>query len=287
MSNTLTFASNQLFDTFRTVEQGGKEFLVVKGVPLVEGVLNGRFVSADEFGTFTNDWNDVPVVLRHPKKNGGSARVPATDVPVVGRFYNAKMDGQRLVGEYWLDKGMLENSEEGLHLLDLISGRHPIETSTGYWSESIPQTGKYNDRSYGLVDRNIHPDHIALLPDEIGACSLADGCGLNRNSAGCPCAHAQESLSQNVTGSLPAAGKAIYERVYKKLKDEGKPDEDAAKQAWGAVKNAGWKQGEDGEWVKSNSKTSTSTTHNSNQHYQRDGLADLAVVLLFADAIDS
>jgi len=183
MDTNLTFAKNRLFDTFRTVEAGGKQWLVVNGVPLVEGVLNGRFVPAEEFGSFVNDWNDIPVVLPHPKANGGSARVPAPDVPVVGRFYNAKMDGKRLVGEYWLDKQVLENVEEGQQLMDLISKQKPIETSTGYWSESVPQAGQFNGRDYSYVDQKIHPDHIALLTQEAGACSLADGCGMNRNAS--------------------------------------------------------------------------------------------------------
>jgi cation transport regulator ChaB len=188
MDTSLTFASNRLFDTFRTVERAGKQWLVVNGVPLVEGVLNGRFVPADEFGSFVNDWNDIPVVLPHPKRNGGSARVPDPDVPVVGRFYNAKMDGNRLVGEYWLDKALLEslrdndgNQDAGL-VLERIDNKQEVETSTGYWSESVPRSGNFKGRKYSYVDQKIHPDHIALLTQEAGACSLADGCGMNRNN---------------------------------------------------------------------------------------------------------
>lgn len=354
MDTALTFAKNRLFDTFRTVESGGKEWLVVNGVPLVEGVLNGRFVSADEFGSFINDWNDIPVVFPHPKRNGGSARVPAPDVPVVGRFYNARMDGRRLVGEYWLDKQVLENIEEGQQLMDLISKQKPIETSTGYWSESVPQTGRFNGRDYGYVDTSIHPDHIALLTQEAGACSLADGCGMNRNAmAGSYEKRLQDvqsafqetmrirdkraselgsetvvtsdyyvetttdsyvivqkgtelfkvgytyndtngkvyfddehewvpvikeeryiqkievnNLSQNVTGSLPAAGKKIWEAIYDENKDKGK--EQAAQIAWGAVKRAGWKKDEGGKWVK------------STKQNQQD-LEGLAVALLVAE----
>lgn len=361
MDTSLTFAKNRLFDTFRTVESGGKEWLVVNGVPLVEGVLNGRFVSADEFGSFVNDWNDIPVVFPHPKRNGGSARVPAPDVPVVGRFYNARMDGRRLVGEYWLDKQVLENIEEGQQLMDLIAKQKPIETSTGYWSESVPQAGRFNGRDYGYVDEKIHPDHIALLTQEAGACSLADGCGMNRNAmagsfekrledihaafqetmkirdkraselgseTGVPADYwvetttdsyvivrkgtdlfmvgytyndqngkvyfddepqwvpvvkeeryiqklAANNLSQNVTGSLPADGKNLWESVYEENKDKG--EEQAARIAWGAVKRAGWKKGEDDKWMKSSSKS---------KQNQQD-LEGLAVALLFAQTIDS
>jgi len=356
MDTSLTFATNRLFDTFRTVERAGREFLVVNGVPLVEGGLNGRFVPVNEFGSFVNDWNDIPVVLPHPKRNGGSARVPDPDVPVIGRFYNAKLDGNRLVGEYWLDKQMLENTSEGLEIMDLISRQKPIETSTGYWSESVPQAGNFNGRDYRYVDQKIHPDHIALLTQEPGACSLEDGCGMNRNSSvdgsfekrlndiqtafsetmrirdkraselGSETVvpseywieatkdeyviarrgtdlykigytyndmngkvyfvdepewvpvikeerYIEKAIMQNVTGSLPAAGKKLWESVYEENKDKG--EEKAAQIAWGAVKRAGWEKGTDGKWMKSQPKQN-----------QQD-LEGLAVALLFAETIES
>ena len=99
---------NNALLTWRRESLDGKDYIVAQSVPLVEGVLNGRFVSAEEFGAFVNDWNGVPVVLRHPKENDGSARVPEPDVPVIGRFYGAKMDGSRLVGEYWLEADKLD-----------------------------------------------------------------------------------------------------------------------------------------------------------------------------------
>ena len=179
----LTQISNRnVFTTFREETIGGIEYIICNGVPLVEGVLNGRYVSAKEFGAFPSDWNDVPIVMRHPKKNGGVARVPFPDVPPVGRFYNAKLDGTRLTGEFWLDKNKLMSTDEGEVILMKIKSSHPIEISTGYFAESLPKTGKFNGLEYGLVDTNLHADHIALLPDDIGACSVKDGCGLNRNN---------------------------------------------------------------------------------------------------------
>lgn len=52
------------------------------------------------------------------------------------------------------------------------------------------------------------------------------------------------------TGSLPSDAKDLYEKVYKKYRDEGMSEEEAAKRAWGAVKNAGYSKGEDGKWHK-------------------------------------
>jgi len=215
----LSIRDNSLFGTFREVEGGGRIWLVVNGVPLKETVLNGRFMPADEFSAFANDWNDIPIVLRHPKQNGGSARVVSPDVPLVGRFYNASIDGKRLVGEYWLDKRILESAgADGEIILNRISKNLPIETSTGYWSESIPETGKFNGVDYSSVDRNIHPDHIALLPDEIGACSIEDGCGMNRNQAMCQNCDKGQALKANAAlGSYEGKVQMIYEAFNKQF----------------------------------------------------------------------
>lgn len=51
------------------------------------------------------------------------------------------------------------------------------------------------------------------------------------------------------TGSLPAAGKKIYEQVYKDALASGDSEETAAKKAWGAVHNAGWSKDAEGKWV--------------------------------------
>lgn len=51
-------------------------------------------------------------------------------------------------------------------------------------------------------------------------------------------------------GNLPSEAKKLYESVYKQYRDKGMSEEEAAKRAWGAVKNAGYSKGEDGKWHK-------------------------------------
>lgn len=231
---------NNALLTWRRESLGGKDYIVAQGVPLVEGVLNGRFVSAEEFGAFVNDWNDVPIVMRHPKENGGSARVRNPDVPIVGRFYGAQMDGKRLTGEYWLEADKLDNPD-GEIILSHLSTQKPSETSTGYWAESIPSVGNWNGRDFAFVDQNIHPDHIALLPDEIGACSLQDGCGMNRNSK-------DGDMNQNAvtktegSESYPASHYLVVEDPEKPstwhlrvMDKDGNPDHRLMGAAWAAL----------------------------------------------------
>lgn len=252
------------FSTYRTTTKNGKNYLVVNGVSIIEGVLNKYFVSMDEFGAFVSDWNGVPLVLRHPKENNGSARVPIPDVPVIGNFYGAMLDSdnRRLIGEYWFDETALLATNEGKDIYDSILAGKIIETSTGYYANLENNPGNYNGLPYIGIQREIHPDHIAVLPDEIGACSIRDGCGINRNSdqllqsnktKSCVTANCGECTMKiaNMTGNLPVEGKAIYEKVYKKAIDDGDDEKTAAKKAWGACKRAGWHKKDD-EWIKKN-----------------------------------
>ena len=52
-----------------------------------------------------------------------------------------------------------------------------MEVSTGLFSEIEPKPGVFKGRHYKGVVRNLRPDHLAILPDSIGACSIADGAG--------------------------------------------------------------------------------------------------------------
>ena len=68
---------------------------------------------------------------------------------------------------------------------DLAAGRK-IELSTGLFTDNEPARpgATHNGRAYGHVARAHRPDHLAILPDRRGACSVDDGCGVNN----CDCA---------------------------------------------------------------------------------------------------
>lgn len=219
MEQILTYVSNLVFKTYEERTVNGVEYLIVNGVPIIEGYLNQAYVPADEFGRWVNDWNGIDLVMRHPDANGGSAKVPSPDVQVLGRFYNAGIDTGRkaLTGEYWFNKAELLKTELGRTVYNRILAGKAIETSTGYFAMTVEENGR-------KVHREIHPDHIAVLPDEIGACSVADGCGVNRNSAmvkncsqdcsGCPAKQSQKNKEnrmsiQEIVANLLGAGKKV------------------------------------------------------------------------------
>lgn len=186
-SNTILLNSTQA----RRVNQNGKDFLVVPGVPAREQVMNTYLVPAADLMRSLKGWNGVPITIQHPKLNDRSANVPDPDVAVIGRFYNAAWDADnsRMVGEYWIDVAEATKYVEGKSILNKINEGVALETSTGYYAEDEPTSGIFDGKTYKTIHRNLLPDHIAILTNEVGACSLKDGCGVNRNVAvnNCEC----------------------------------------------------------------------------------------------------
>lgn len=56
-------------------------------------------------------------------------------------------------------------------------------------------------------------------------------------------------LPEGVKGNLPAEAQTVWRNAFNSAAGQGKPESEAARIAWGAVKN-GWKKDEQGNWVK-------------------------------------
>lgn len=159
----------------------GKKHLVVPVIALKEGVVNGLFVPGEEL-QWAHAWNGVPVPIGHPEVNGMpvSANSPQLlEKHNVGRMFNARFEDNALKGELWID--VLKAEALGQHaLIKRLQNGTPVEVSTAYWSEDDFTSGNFNGREYYAVSRKLRPDHLAVLPNEQGACSWADGCGTPR-----------------------------------------------------------------------------------------------------------
>lgn len=242
VEDTRTIFTNEA----KNVSKEGRSYLVVPGVPVREQVMNTYLLPASEI--HPEDWDGTPISIRHPQKNNGSVQVEDPDVPVIGYVTNTSWDDstKRMLADYWIDEAEAMRYPEGQVILSSIRNGQMLETSTAYWADEQYVSGKFNGKEYSSIHRNPKRDHIAIFPgDQLGACSIEDGCGVNRNMKhNCGC------VTHNNTGSLPAAGKALWEKVYEENKEEH-GEESAAKMAWAACERAGWKKKGD-EWVKGN-----------------------------------
>ena len=166
----------------KTHTHDGAELIVVPVVAIVEGVLNNHLVPAEEFGKFFHAWEGVPVPVQHPEMNGQpvSANLPdMIDARAIGRFHNVTVNGNKLKGELWIDPAKAE--KKGFSdVVEMFRNGEMVEVSTAYFADTEPTSGEFNGKSYVGIHRNLRPDHLAVLPNKVGACSVAAGCGAPR-----------------------------------------------------------------------------------------------------------
>lgn len=176
--------------TVRIVMHQGRRHFVVPVVMMVEGVHSGSngpvMHWAEDLGAFPGSWNGIPVVIYHPEDENGhyiSANLPdVIDAEIVGRVYNTHMDGPRLRADAYLEESRLRAVSP--EALAHINQGLPLEVSVGVFSEEEHTEGQWQSETYHAVARNLRPDHLALLPGGVGACSWSDGCGVRTNEKG-------------------------------------------------------------------------------------------------------
>lgn len=220
----------------RTEQIGDASFLVAPVTMLVEGVHHGNrgpaYYPVEEMAASAQRWNGVPVPINHPHTESGdyiSANDPKILASqVVGRVYNTEWRDaeKKLCGEVWIEVDKANSVYPGLVNLVRHGGR--LEVSTGFFSQDELVEGEWNGEAYTSVVRNIEPDHLAILKDDVGACSWEDGCGIRaniRSSARTPNFDGTETVSWgDVSKDM-----ATYIRGYYKFHpDAQRPDDDVA-----------------------------------------------------------
>ncbi len=167
-----------------------KNYLVAPAIMIVEGVLNGSqgplLYPADELKKSVPLWNMKPAVLYHPEKNGEGISACSPEVlntRGLGMMMNTRMDGDQLKTEVWLDMVQVKKVDE--RVLEAVENNKVMELSTGLLTDNEMVEGEWNEIHYDAIARNYRPDHLAILPDQVGACSIEDGAGFLRlNKAG-------------------------------------------------------------------------------------------------------
>lgn len=161
----------------------GKQYVIVPAILMTEGVHNGSggplFYSAEELRKSAPQWNNVSVTWRHPMENGSPISVNYAPHAIVGHVQNARMDNGKLKAELVLDKGAVM-AKDPMFIPNLRAGRL-VDVSTGLFSVDRTVPGVWCGEPYVASATNLSPDHLAVLPDQQGACSFADGCGIRAN----------------------------------------------------------------------------------------------------------
>lgn len=176
---------NSLLSNENTREEtlGGIPHLVAGIIPLAEGVHNGIYYNRYAITAQPHIWNGIPVVINHPLADGipTSANSPEQlDAHSVGRMFKTEAEDTRLKAEVWLDIAELDEKAPGLKE-KIIAGEN-IEVSCSIYCDLEEWPGEFDGEAYTSSIYSLIPDHQALLPDSIGACSFEDGCGIRANS---------------------------------------------------------------------------------------------------------
>lgn len=191
----MIFVTNSIVNAQKRTGPDGRAYLVAPGVALIAGVVGNELVTEQEIKRTTFGWGGRPLPLYHPMANGAyiSANSPDLEASLsIGKFYNPRFEDGKLRGEYWIDVAKAEAmGGEALTILERLQANQAVETSTAYGRDLDPTPGTWSGKPYTGIARNLIPDHVAVLANVRGKCSIADGCGLLANSeagdCGCGC----------------------------------------------------------------------------------------------------
>lgn len=165
----------------------GRDYLVAPCAMLGEEVLNGSqgpiFYPKDENAKDPSSWNHMPIVVYHPSDNGTpiSARNHTVlNERKIGLLLNTVHDG-KLKTECWFDVERTKALD--MRIYNAVDQGKQIETSTGLSLDLERKEGEHNGTKYIGIAHNYRPDHLAILPDLVGAYSIKMGGGLFANAA--------------------------------------------------------------------------------------------------------
>ena len=157
----------------------GRKHFVIDMVMLVEGTHAGSrgpiYYPANVLRNSAPLWDGRPVVVYHPDfRTSNFAGNPLIfSRQKIGTVFHTKFDRTRLIAEAWLDAERTKEVDNRVY--EAVVHQKVLEVSTGL----IVVPNAHDDNSAD----SLFPDHLAILPDQIGACSIADGCGLARNTS--------------------------------------------------------------------------------------------------------
>lgn len=167
----------------RKAHLDGKEYYVAPASLITPGVLAGSdgplYYSPEETAKNYKQWEKIPLTAYHPFDKGMpvSAQHPGVlDRQGIGFVARPKINGnnKKLQSEAWFD--IAKTKQVDNRIIDRLERGEPIELSTGLFvdKENALPGAAFNGRTYEFNAKNFRADHVAVLPDQIGACILPD-----------------------------------------------------------------------------------------------------------------
>lgn len=184
--------------------------MIVPVVMMVEGVHSGSrgalLHTTEELRNSARQWENMPVVIDHPERNGQYISAHEDGVHTIGVVRDAKVEDGKLKAEAWLDERRTQAASTIAY--SYIRENKPLEVSIGIFTVEEEIEGEWNGEQYSAIARNHQPDHLALLPEDRGACSWEDGCGIRLN---------KETLSQKNVNEMQTNNNENYDVMSKEM----------------------------------------------------------------------
>lgn len=151
-------------------------------------VLNSGLYLAEEIDASYKSLEGTAAPLGHPKIGGQF--VPATNGQAINKHWvgawneRVRREGGRVLLDKVVNIRVANQTDKGRELIQAIEKQAPIHTSTGLMLEMEVANGESNGKPYTWIARNMRFDHDAILLDEPGAATPAEGVGMFVNAAG-------------------------------------------------------------------------------------------------------
>lgn len=184
----------------------GRDYVVCPAVILLEGVHSGSYgpiyYPEEEIRKTPEVWNHKPVVVYHPDAPTACDPDILTNRKI-GVMMNTKWDG-KLRTEVWLEEDRVKKVDN--RIWEAVENKEMMELSTGLFGDLDNMKGEWNGEEYDGILRNYRPDHLAILPDQVGACSMEDGAGFMCVNAENKELRISQSFADSLFPVLQAAG---------------------------------------------------------------------------------
>jgi hypothetical protein len=185
----------------------GRTHWVVPTVIITEGVHEGSagplLYEADEIAKTATIWNGRPATVYHPELDGKNVSAASPEIlekQTIGIMFNGKYDPKKKKQrvETWIDEEKADRIDK--RILNALRKGETLEVSTGVFVDKVECEGVWNGEKYVGKATNFRADHLAILPDRVGACSIKDGAGLFQLN---------EQAVDNTLGTLLSAGEKV------------------------------------------------------------------------------
>jgi hypothetical protein len=194
----------------------GRSYLVAPVAMIVEGVFTGNqgavLYERSEITKSISSWNHKPITVGHPKQGDQfvSGCLPdAIEHYSVGMILNTSFNisTKKLRADAWFDESRLDVVPGGHAIKAALAKQEPMEVSTGLFVDKEITSGQHNGKEYSGKARNFRPDHLAVIVNGVGACSVKDGAGLLVNKEPVN-TESEKNLADSDTG-----GKLLENRI--------------------------------------------------------------------------